>query len=314
MSVFKDNVASTGNTPLVQIQKLCPGAVANVYAKIEARNPGFSAKDRVAVAMVDDAEKRGLLRAGDIIVEPTSGNTGLGLAFVAAARGYKLILVMPDSMSIERRKLAAAYGAKLELTPGAQGMQGSIDRAKQILAENEGHSFMPQQFENPANPAAHRATTGPEIWEALGGKVDAIVATVGTGGTFSGIAQYLKKDRKHKVWAVAVEPAESPLITQARAGKPLKPGLHKIQGIGANFIPKNLDMELIDEVIAVKSDAAIEAARELPKQEGILAGISSGAALVAAAELAKRPEFKGKNIIAVFPDSGERYLSSLYEL
>lgn len=314
MSVFENNVASTGNTPLVQITKIIPEAIANVYAKIEARNPGFSSKDRVAVAMVDDAEKRGLLHPGDIIVEPTSGNTGLGLAFVAAVRGYKLILVMPDSMSIERRKLASAYGAKLELTSHMLGMKGSIDRALQILKENSGHAFMPQQFENPANPAAHEKTTGPEIWEALNGKVDAVVVSVGTGGTFTGITRYIKNQKKHNVWAVAVEPAESPLITQYREGKPLKPGLHKIQGIGANFIPKNLDMNLIDEVIAVKSDDAIAMARKLPKVEGILAGISSGAALVAAAELAKRKEFKGKNIVAVFPDSGERYLSSLYEL
>lgn len=314
MFPYESNLAAAGNSPLVKLQKLATGKKANVYAKIEARNPGFSIKDRIAIAMVDDAEKRGLLHPGDYIVEPTSGNTGIGLAFVAAIRGYKLILVMPDTMSIERQKLAAAYGAKLELTSGVLGMKGSIDRANEIFAEHKGHIFMPLQFENPANAAAHEATTGPEIWEALQGKVDAVVAGVGTGGTITGIARYFKNHKNKKVWTVAVEPAESPLLTQQRSGLPLNPGAHKIQGIGANFIPKVLDMDLIDEVIPVSSDGAIEMARKLPRQEGILAGISSGAALIAALSLADRDEFAGKNIVVIFPDSGERYLSSLFEV
>ena len=302
MENIKNSILETvGSTPLVRINSLNTG-VADVLVKVESRNPGGSVKDRVGIAMVEDAEARGLIKPGACIVEPTSGNTGIGLAVAAAVKGYKLILTMPDTMSIERRKLLAAFGAKIELTPGAEGMSGAIARAKEILAENPG-SWMPQQFENPANPAAHYAATGPEIWNDCGGKIDLFVAGVGTGGTLSGVAKYLK-EKDPAVQVVAVEPADSPLLSGGSAGP------HKLQGIGANFIPATLDRSCVDQIIPVTDQDAGETARACAKQEGILIGISGGAALFAALELAKREEFRGKRIVALLPDSGERYLSS----
>ena len=302
MEKIKNSILETvGSTPLVRINSLNTG-VAEVLVKVESRNPGGSVKDRVGIAMVDDAEKRGLIKPGACIVEPTSGNTGIGLAVAAAVKGYKLILTMPDTMSIERRKLLAAFGAKIELTPGAEGMSGAIARAKEILAENPG-SWMPQQFENPANPAAHYAATGPEIWSDSGGRIDLFVAGVGTGGTLSGVAKYLK-EKDPAVQVVAVEPADSPLLSGGTAGP------HKLQGIGANFIPATLDRSCVDRVIPVTDQAAEETARACAAREGILIGISGGAALYAALTLSAEPENSGKRIVVLLPDSGERYLSS----
>ena len=302
MEKIKNSILETvGSTPLVRINSLNTG-VAEVLVKVESRNPGGSVKDRVGIAMVDDAEKRGLIKPGACIVEPTSGNTGIGLAVAAAVKGYKLILTMPDTMSIERRKLLAAFGAKIELTPGAEGMSGAIARAKEILAENPG-SWMPQQFENPANPAAHYAATGPEIWNDCGGRIDLFVAGVGTGGTLSGVAKYLK-EKDPAVQVVAVEPADSPLLSGGTAGP------HKLQGIGANFIPATLDRSCVDRVIPVTDQDAGETARSCAAREGILIGISGGAALYAALTLSAEPENTGKRIVVLLPDSGERYLSS----
>lgn len=302
MEKIKNSILETvGSTPLVRINSLNTG-VAEVLVKVESRNPGGSVKDRVGIAMVEDAEKRGLIKPGACIVEPTSGNTGIGLAVAAAVKGYKLILTMPDTMSIERRKLLAAFGAKIELTPGAEGMSGAIARAKEILAENPG-SWMPQQFENPANPAAHYAATGPEIWDDCGGRIDLFVAGVGTGGTLSGVAKYLK-EKDPAVQVVAVEPADSPLLSGGTAGP------HKLQGIGANFIPATLDRSCVDRVIPVTDQAAGETARACAAREGILIGISGGAALYAALTLSAEPENSGKRIVVLLPDSGERYLSS----
>ena len=292
---------TVGNTPLVRINKLNSGG-AEVLVKVESRNPGGSAKDRVGIAMIEDAEQKGLLKPGALIVEPTSGNTGIGLAVAAAVKGYRLILTMPDTMSVERRKLLAAYGAQIVLTPGAAGMKGSIDKANEIIAENPG-SFMPRQFDNEANPEIHRRSTALEILNACDGKVDAFVAGVGTGGTLTGVGEVLKK-QVPACKIIAVEPADSPLLSGGQAGP------HKLQGIGANFIPSVLNREIIDEVMALGWEDAGAAARACAKSEGILIGISGGAALFAALELAKRTDYQGKRIIVLLPDSGERYLSS----
>ncbi|MTJ92152.1 MAG: cysteine synthase A [Desulfovibrio sp.] len=311
--IYQNNPLSIGNTPLVRLNRVV-GPKATVLAKIEGRNPSYSVKCRIGAAMIANAESRGLLRPGVGIVEPTSGNTGIALAYVAAAKGYELTLTMPETMSLERRRVVAMLGAKLVLTPGAEGMPGAIRKAEELAAANPGAFFMPQQFKNPANPAIHEATTGPEIWNDTDGQVDAIVAGVGTGGTITGISRYLKHTRGKSIVSVAVEPAASPVISQHLAGQPLQPGPHKIQGIGAGFIPETLDVSLLDRVEAVGNDEAIEFARRLAREEGILAGISSGAAAAAAARLADLPEFEGKTIVVILPDAGERYLSSaLYE-
>lgn len=301
--VYNSIVDTIGNTPLVRLNRLTQGLKATVLAKVEFFNPGGSVKDRIGAAMIKDAEERGILKPDTLIVEPTSGNTGIGLALVAAAKGYKCILVMPDTMSIERRKLFKAYGAELVLTPGAEGMKGAIAKAQEIAAANP-NSWIPQQFENPANPAIHRKTTAEEIWRDTDGSVDIIVGGVGTGGTITGVAEVLK-ERKPGVKAVAVEPLESPVISGG------KPGPHKIQGIGAGFIPKVLNTEILDEVIKVASEDAVVTSRRVAREEGILVGISAGAAVYAALELARRPENEGKTIVVVLPDTGERYLSSV---
>ena len=310
IAVYSNNAEAIGNTPLVRINRIIQSP-ATVLAKVESRNPAFSVKCRIGAALIADAEARGLLKAGMHIVEPTSGNTGIALAFVAAAKGYALTLTMPSSMSIERRKVMKALGANLVLTDPAKGMRGAVEEAQRLLDENPGTYFLPQQFENPANPAIHETTTGPEIWEATGGKVDILVAGVGTGGTISGISSYFEKVKKQALYSVAVEPAESPIIGQTKRGEALTPGPHKIQGIGANFIPKNLDLDLVDEVMPIDAATAIDWARKTASQEGILVGISSGAAMAAAAELAARPENAGKTIVVILPDGGERYLSSV---
>ena len=310
IAVYSNNAEAIGNTPLVRINRIIQSP-ATVLAKVESRNPAFSVKCRIGAALIADAEARGVLKAGMHIVEPTSGNTGIALAFVAAAKGYALTLTMPSSMSIERRKVMKALGANLVLTDPAKGMRGAVEEAQRLLDENPETYFLPQQFENPANPAIHEATTGPEIWDATGGKVDILVAGVGTGGTISGISSYFEKVKKQALYSVAVEPAESPIIGQTKRGETLTPGPHKIQGIGANFIPKNLDLDLVDEVMPIDAATAIDWARKTASQEGILVGISSGAAMAAAAELAARPENAGKTIVVILPDGGERYLSSV---
>ena len=310
IAVYSNNAEAIGNTPLVRINRIIQSP-ATILAKVESRNPAFSIKCRIGAALIADAEARGVLKAGMHIVEPTSGNTGIALAFVAAAKGYALTLTMPSSMSIERRKVMKALGANLVLTDPAKGMRGAVEEAQRLLDENPDTYFLPQQFENQANPAIHEATTGPEIWEATGGKVDILVAGVGTGGTISGISSYFEKVKKQALYSVAVEPAESPIIGQTKRGEALTPGPHKIQGIGANFIPKNLDLDLVDEVMPIDAATAIDWARKTASQEGILVGISSGAAMAAAAELAARPENAGKTIVVILPDGGERYLSSV---
>jgi cysteine synthase len=306
---FEDNALSIGRTPLVRLRRLLDGAPVTLLAKIEGRNPAYSVKCRIGAAMVWDAEQRGVLGPGKEIVEATSGNTGIALAFVAAARGYPITLTMPDTMSLERRKLLLAYGAKLVLTEGAKGMTGAVQRAEQIAAEDPSRYVLMRQFDNPANPAIHATTTGPEIWDDTQGKIDVFVAGVGTGGTISGVARYLKKHRP--VLTVAVEPVASPVITQTRAGQPVQPAPHKIQGIGAGFVPKNLDLSLIDQVEQVSNEEAVLFARRLAREEGILCGISCGAAAAAAVRLAKLPEHADKVMVVVLPDSGERYLSSI---
>lgn len=305
--IYEDNSQTIGNTPLVRLNRVSKG---NVLAKVESRNPSFSVKCRIGANMIWDAEKSGKLKQGIELVEPTSGNTGIALAFVAAARGYKLTLTMPESMSLERRKLLKALGAKLELTEAAKGMKGAIAKAEEIVASDPAKYLLLQQFDNPANPEIHEKTTGPEIWDATDGEVDVFIAGVGTGGTLTGTSRYIKNTKGKAITTVAVEPAESPVITQAIAGEEIKPAPHKIQGIGAGFIPGNLDLSLIDKVVTVTSDEAIEMARRLMEEEGILAGISSGAAVVAANKLAETPEFKNKTIVTVLPSSGERYLST----
>lgn len=310
MPIYSDNSQSIGRTPLVQLNRVTAGAKARVLAKIEGRNPAYSVKCRIGAAMIWDAEKRGVLKPGVEIVEPTSGNTGIALAYVAAARGYKLTLTMPETMSIERRRVLAMLGATLVLTPGPEGMAGAVRKADEIQKSDPARFFMPQQFNNPANPAIHESTTGPEIWDDTAGVIDAFVAGVGTGGTLTGVSRFIKHTKGKAITTVAVEPSASPLITQTRAGQELKPSGHKIQGIGANFIPGNLDLSLIDRVETVGNDEAIEMARRLAKEEGILCGISCGAAVVGALRVANDPAFAGKTIVTVLPDGGERYLST----
>jgi cysteine synthase A len=287
------------------------GAKATVLAKIEGRGPGYSVKDRIGAAMIWDAEKRGVLTAGKEIIEPTSGNTGIALAFVAAARGYQLTLTMPETMSLERRRVMAALGAKLILTPGPEGMPGAIRRAQEIYQSDVNHYFLPQQFENPANPDIHERTTGPEIWDDTDGTIDVLVSGVGTGGTITGVSRFIKKTKGKHILSVAIEPTASPVLTQFTSGQPLKPGPHKIQGLGAGFVPKVLDLSLVDRIEQVSNEEAIEFGRRLTREEGILSGISCGAATAVAVRLAKQPEFAGKIIVTVLPDSGERYLSTV---
>ncbi|CAG19277.1 cysteine synthase A [Photobacterium profundum] len=305
--IYEDNSLTIGNTPLVRLNRVSNG---NVLAKIEARNPSFSVKCRIGSNMIWDAEKKGTLKEGIELVEPTSGNTGIALAFVAAARGYKLTLTMPESMSLERRKLLKALGANLVLTEAPKGMKGAIEKAEEIVASDPSKYLLLQQFNNPANPEIHEKTTGPEIWDATDGEIDVFVSGVGTGGTLTGVSRFIKHQKGKAITTVAVEPTESPVITQTLNGDDVKPAPHKIQGIGAGFIPGNLDLTLIDEVELVSSEDAIAMTRRLMEEEGILAGISSGAAVVAANKIAARPEFAGKKIVVVLPSSGERYLST----
>jgi cysteine synthase A len=308
--IFDDNSLTIGRTPLVRLNRITDGAKATVLAKIEGRNPAYSVKCRIGAAMIWDAEKRGLLGPGKEIVEPTSGNTGIALAFVAAARGIPITLTMPDTMSVERRKLLLAYGARLVLTEGAKGMNGAVAKAEEIAASDPKYVLL-QQFKNPANPAIHETTTGPEIWQDTGGAIDIFVAGVGTGGTITGVSRYIKKTQGKAIISVAVEPSASPLLTQTRAGEPLKPAGHKIQGIGANFVPAVLDLSLLDAVETVSNEEAVAVALRLAREEGILAGISCGAATAAALRWAHKPQSAGKTIVVVLPDSGERYLSSV---
>ncbi|HRD50974.1 MAG: cysteine synthase A [Candidatus Competibacter sp.] len=308
---YEDNSHSIGHTPLVRLNRITDGAPATVLAKIEGRNPAYSVKCRIGAAMIWDAEQRGLLGPGKELVEPTSGNTGIALAFVAAARGLPLTLTMPETMSLERRKLLIAYGAKLVLTEGARGMSGAVAKAEEIAASDPEHYVLLQQFKNPANPAIHEQTTGPEIWNDTEGAVDIFVSGVGTGGTITGVSRYFKHTQGKALVSVAVEPTNSPVLTQRRAGEPLKPAPHKIQGIGAGFIPDILDLSLVDEIEQVTNEEAIYYARRLAREEGILAGISCGAATAVAVRIAQRPQNIGKTIVVILPDSGERYLSSI---
>ena len=309
--IYDDNSLSIGKTPLVRLNRITAGLRAHVLAKIEGRNPAYSVKCRIGAAMIWDAEKRGVLKAGMEIIEPTSGNTGIALAYVAAARGYKLTLTMPETMSIERRRVLAAFGANLILTPGPEGMPGAIKKAVEIYESDKKNYFLPQQFENPANPAIHETTTGPEIWNDTDGKIDVLVAGVGTGGTITGVSRYIKKTKGKQILSVAVEPTASPVLTQTLAGVPLQPSPHKIQGIGAGFVPKILDLSLVDRIEQVTNEEAIEFARRLSKEEGILSGISCGAAAAVAMRIAREDEFAGKTIVAILPDSGERYISTV---
>lgn len=309
--VYPDNSFSIGRTPLVRLNRVTDGASATVLAKIEGRNPAYSVKCRIGASMVWDAERRGILKPGKELIEPTSGNTGIALAFVGAARGYKVTLLMPETMSLERRKVLKALGAKLILTDGSQGMAASIERAEQMVAAEPERYVLLQQFQNPANPDIHYHTTGPEIFEDTQGAVDVLVAGVGTGGTISGISRYIKQERKHPLISVAVEPEGSPVISQSLAGEPLRPGPHGIQGIGAGFIPGTLDLKMIDRVVKIGDEESIEMARRLAREEGILSGISCGAAVAAAVKIAHEPEMKHKHIVVILPDAGERYLSSV---
>ncbi|MGQ9807720.1 MAG: cysteine synthase A [Armatimonadota bacterium] len=311
MSYFADNSLSIGRTPLVKLNRITEGAPATVLAKIEGRNPAYSVKCRIGAAMVWDAEEKGILGPGKEIIEPTSGNTGIALAFVAAARGYPITLTMPETMSMERRKVLAALGAKLVLTPGAGGMKAAIAKADEIRASDPDRYVLLQQFKNPANPAIHEKTTGPEIWNDTDGQIDVLVAGVGTGGTITGVSRYIKKQMGKPILSVAVEPAASPVITQTLSGQPVQPGPHKIQGIGAGFIPDTLDLSLVDRVETVTNEESIEMARRLAREEGILCGISCGAAASVAVKIAKEPEMEGKTIVVVLPDLAERYLSSV---
>ncbi|MGD0076544.1 MAG: cysteine synthase A [Candidatus Binataceae bacterium] len=312
--IFQDNSYSIGNTPLVKLNHVTDGAKATVLAKIEGRNPAYSVKCRIGASMIWDAEQKGLLKSGRVIVEPTSGNTGIALAYVGAARGYRVLLTMPETMSIERRRVLAALGAELILTEGPKGMPGAIAKAQQLLESDPQRYFMPQQFENPANPAIHEKTTGPEIWNDTDGAIDVLVSGVGTGGTITGVSRFIKKTKGKQIISVAVEPKESPVITQKLAGQELKPAPHKIQGLGAGFIPATLDLSIVDRVEQIDSLESIEFARRLTREEGILSGISCGAAAAVAVRLAKLPEFAGKTIVCVLPDAGERYLSTaLYQ-
>jgi cysteine synthase len=310
LRVYDDNSLSIGHTPLVRLNRVIDGGRATILAKIEGRNPAYSVKCRIGASMVWDAEKRGVLHPGKELVEPTSGNTGIALAFVAAARGYPIHLTMPETMSVERRKVLKALGANLILTPGSDGMAGSITKAEEMVAADPRRYLLLQQFKNPANPEIHFRTTGPEIWEDTEGTIDVLVSGIGTGGTISGVSRYIKKDRGRKMLSVGVEPFNSPVITQHLAGKALKPGPHKIQGIGAGFIPDTLDVSMVDRVELITNEESIEMARRLSKEEGILCGISCGAAVAVAVRLGKLPEFAGKVIVTVLPDAAERYLST----
>lgn len=308
---YQDNSLSIGNTPLIKLNRIGQGNHATILAKIEGRNPAYSVKDRIGASMIWDAEKRGVLAPGKELIEPTSGNTGIALAFVAAARGYPITLVMPETMSVERQKVLRAFGANLILTEGAAGMQGSIAKAEEAVATDPNRYVLLQQFQNPANPEIHFKTSGPEIWNATEGAIDALVCGVGTGGTITGVSRFITSvQRDKKVISIAVEPAGSPVITQVRKGQTLHPGPHKIQGIGAGFIPGNLDLSVVDRVEQVTNEESMEMARRLAREEGILAGISSGAAVAAAVRVAREPEMKGKMLVVVLPDSGERYLST----
>jgi len=309
MTAYQDNTQSIGHTPLIRINRLDAGSRATIYAKIEGRNPAYSVKCRIGAAMVWDAEERGVLKPGMSIVEATSGNTGIALAFAAASRGYGCVLTMPETMSMERRKVLVAFGAKLVLTPGPKGMKGAIAKAEELAATEPEKYVLMRQFENPANPAIHEKTTAPEIWEDTNGNIDIFVAGVGTGGTLTGVSRYIKKTKAKALLTVAVEPTHSPVISQTLAGQPLVPSPHKIQGIGAGFVPKNLDLSLVDRVEQVSNEEAIETARRLAREEGILCGISCGAAMAAALRLAREPANEGKNIVVILPDAGERYLS-----
>jgi len=308
---FDDNSFSIGRTPLVRLNRITEGAPAIVLGKVEGRNPAYSVKDRIGSSMIWDAEKRGILGPGKELIEPTSGNTGIALAFVAAARGYPVTLTMPETMSIERRKVLAALGAKLVLTEGARGMAGAIQKAQEIVDSDPDRYVLLQQFDNPANPDIHFRTTGPEIWNDTEGKIDVLVSGVGTGGTITGVSRYIKNEKGKKIISVAVEPVASPVITQTLQNEPIKPGPHKIQGLGAGFVPRNLDLSMVDRVELVTNEESIEMARRLSKEEGLLSGISCGAAAAAAVRLAKEEEFRGKMIVTILPDSGERYLSSV---
>jgi cysteine synthase A len=309
--IFDDNSLSIGRTPLVRLTRVTDGAPATVLAKVEGRNPAYSVKCRIGASMVWDAERRGVLKPGKALIEPTSGNTGIALAFVAAARGYPITLTMPETMSLERRKVLRAFGAKLVLTDAAAGMRGAIAKAEDIAASDPGRYVLLQQFQNPANPEIHFKTTGPEIWEDSGGAIDVLVSGVGTGGTISGVSRYIKQVRGKRIVSVGVEPQASPVITQTLQGRPLEPGRHKIQGIGAGFIPETLDLAMVDRVETVGDEESIEYARRLAREEGVLSGISCGAAVAAAVRLAKDPEFAGKTFVVILPDSGERYLSTV---
>ena len=308
---YKDSSLSIGRTPLVKLNRVTGGAPVTMLAKMEGRNPAYSVKDRIGASMIWDAEARGILTPGKELVEPTSGNTGIALAFVAAARGYPISLTMPETMSVERRKVLKAFGANLILTDGSAGMKGSIAKAEQLVASDPGRYVLLQQFKNPANPDIHFRTSGPEIWEDTEGGIDVLVSGVGTGGTITGVSRYIKNEKKKKIISIAVEPSNSPVITQALQKLELKPGPHKIQGIGAGFIPDNLDLSVVDRVEQVTNEESIEMARRLAREEGILAGISCGAAVSAAVRIAKEPGMNGKMIVVVLPDSGERYLSSV---
>ena len=310
MRIYDDNSFSIGRTPLVRLNHVTGGGKAILLAKIEGRNPAYSVKCRIGASMIWDAEKRGILTPGKELIEPTSGNTGIALAFVAAARGYPITLTMPETMSLERRKVLHVLGAKLVLTPGSQGMAGAISKAEEIVASDSRRYVLLQQFKNPANPEIHFRTTGPEIWEDTDGSIDVFVSGIGTGGTISGVSRYIKREKGKQILSVGIEPAASPVITQHLAGQPLKPGPHKIQGIGAGFIPDILDLSVVDRVELVTNEEAIEMARRLSKEEGILAGISSGAAVAVAVRLGTQPEFAGKTIVVLLPDAAERYLST----
>jgi len=308
--VFSDNAFSIGRTPLVRLNRVTGGAHVTILAKIEGRNPAYSVKCRIGASMIWDAERRGILKPGKELIEPTSGNTGIALAFVGAARGYGVTLLMPETMSLERRKVLKALGAKIILTDGALGMGASIERAEQMVESEPDRYVLLQQFQNPANPEIHFKTTGPEIWEDTNGNVDALVAGIGTGGTITGISRYFKLEKKKPIISIGVEPEGSPVITQKLAGKPIQPGPHGIQGIGAGFIPGTLDLKMVDRVERVSDDESVEMARRLAREEGILSGISCGAAVAAAVRVGHQPEMKGKTMVVILPDSGERYLSS----
>jgi cysteine synthase A len=308
---YDDNSYSIGHTPLVKLNRVINGAAVTLLGKVEGRNPAYSVKCRIGSSMIWDAEERGVLKPGKELIEPTSGNTGIALAFVAAARGYPVTLTMPETMSLERRKVLAAFGAKLVLTEGARGMAGAIGKAQEIVQSDPDRYVLLQQFDNPANPEIHFKTTGPEIWDDTEGKIDVLVSGVGTGGTITGVSRYIKQEKGRKILSVAVEPVASPVISQTLAGQPVKPGPHKIQGIGAGFVPRNLDLSLVDRVELVTNEESIEMARRLAREEGLLSGISCGAAVAAAVRIAREDQFHGKTIVVILPDSGERYLSSV---